>query len=147
MTLTGFSTNYKLCFPLLALQCISQWSSGYLPKMLFTKKHNYKTETRTQPCLRPIVARTSPTIQTPEFNHVAIQPRNFRHLEWLYGGSGNELDGQTDCMIRTLCRTTSRSLSAQRQSYLGETIDQMDQHEHCPWCLQGNQTWFQQAPC
>ena len=40
-----FSTNYKLCFPLLALQCISQWSSGYLPKMLFTKKHNYKTET------------------------------------------------------------------------------------------------------
>ena len=32
------------------------------------------------------------------------------------------------------------SLSAQRQSYLGETIGQMDQHEHCPWCLQGNQT-------
>jgi len=33
------------------------------------------------------------------------------------------------------------SLSAQRQSYLGETIGQMDQHEHCPLCLQqGNQT-------
>ena len=29
------------------------------------------------------------------------------------------------------------SLSAQRQSYLGETIGQMDQHEHCPLCLQG----------
>ena len=51
--------NYKLCFPLLALQCISQWSSGYLPKMLITKNHTkVKPTNPTQPCLRPIVART-----------------------------------------------------------------------------------------
>ena len=37
-------------------------------------------------------------------------------------------------------RNPVRGLSAQRQSYLGETTGQMDQHEHCPWCLQGNQT-------
>ena len=34
-------------------------------------------------------------------------------------------------------RNPVRGLSAQRQSYLGETIGQMDQHEHCPLCLQG----------
>ena len=47
-------------------------------------KNHTKLQPRTPPCLCPIVARTCPTIQTTESNHMAIQPRNFRHLERLW---------------------------------------------------------------
>ena len=78
-------------------------------------KNHTKLKPRTQPCLCPIVARTCSTIQTTESNHMAIQHHNLRHLEGLCQ-SGNESDGQTDCMIRfakafpieTLCKETSR---------------------------------------
>ena len=123
VTLTGFF-NYKLM------------------------KNHTKLKPRTQPCLCPIVARTCPTIQTQESNHMAIQPHNFRHLEGLCQSAIAWSVGQRNFQSKhSAKRHPVTSLSAQRQSYLGETTGQMDQHEHCPWCLQGNQIWFQQARC
>ena len=100
MTLTGFF-NYKLCFQLLALQCISQRSSGYLPKSYPRKIMQRKpNETKHNLAFAQLLPAPARQFKQQESNHMAIQPHNFRHLEGLYGGSGNESDGQTDCMIR-----------------------------------------------
>ena len=93
----------------------------------------------------PSCCRRLPAIWHIEFNpwHLnLIVPfccfaKNMCHLIWDLGWLSKM---RTWVEKKLIAWSVARSLSAQRQSYLGETIGQMDQHEHCPLCLQGNQT-------
>ena len=148
--------NYKLCFQLLALQCISQRSSGYLPKMPIHEKSckGKSKRNQTQPCLRPIVARTCRCFDNSNNRNTIIW--QFNILTWDIWK-----DYMADLGMNRMAKpiawsalqrhfqskhfakrhpVTSLSAHRKRQSYLGETIGQMDQHEHCPLCLQRNQT-------
>ena len=151
VTLTGFSTTNSV------FHCLH---FGYLPKMLFTKNHTKVKATKpTQPCLRPIVARTCRCFDN---SNTEIQSFGNSTSEGLCQ-SGNESDGQTDCMIRnakkfpieTLCKATSRhqpvcpktKLSGRNNWPNGpaRTLSIVPAKESNKTCFQQARSWFPTA--